>query len=98
MKRCTVRVVMLVFVAMSLVNSLRAAAQIDDDGLGPQRESRKLDFLFKASNAYLLGGTAFDMATTAQGINHPTIASRTDGSVLTMYHGTEAGWATIFAA
>jgi hypothetical protein len=99
MIRKTVRVVTLVFFAMGLVNSLHAeAVLLDDGGLKPQKENRKLDFLFKASNAYLLGGTTFDMVTTVQGINHSTVASRTDGSVLATYHGREAGWARMFGA
>ena len=53
----------------------------------------KTSFVFKASEFYLAGGTAFDMTTTVQGLGHPTTACKSDGSFLTHYYVVETGWA-----
>jgi hypothetical protein len=53
----------------------------------------KPGFVFRASELYLAGGTAFDMTTTVRGLQHPTTALRSDGSFLTHYYVVEKGWA-----
>jgi hypothetical protein len=54
---------------------------------------QKPSFIFRASELYLSGGTAFDMTTTVRGLQHPTTAYRSDGSLLTHYYVVENGWA-----
>ena len=61
-----------------------------------KEEGRKLDFLYKASRVYLFTGTSLDMVSTARALNHPTVARRTDGSVLGRYPAIETGWAGRF--
>jgi len=58
-----------------------------------KRDSRKLDNLYRISRLYLSVGTGLDGFSTARGLNHPTIAHRTDQSVLGYFYGTEVGWA-----
>lgn len=63
----------------------------------PRREDgRKLDLLYKASRVYLFAGTSLDMVSTARALDHPTVARRTDGSVLGRYPAMETGWAGRF--
>ena len=54
---------------------------------------QKTSLAFKGSELFLASGTAFDMTTTARGLNHPTTAYRSDGSFLTQYYVNETGWA-----
>jgi hypothetical protein len=54
---------------------------------------QKTSFAFKASELFLASGTAFDMTTTARGLDHSTTAYRSDGSFLTHYYVKETGWA-----
>ncbi len=99
--RVKVGAVFLLMLAMS-ASSPPANAQDqlfrNEDGRRESREKRadKLDFLYKASNVYLFAGTSLDMVTTVQGLNHPEMARRTDGSVLGRYPGVETGWAGCF--
>lgn len=85
--------------AIGLAASLSALAQTssspeDDRPKIPEaRQVSKTSFAFKVSEAYLAGGTAFDMTTTASGLDHPTNAYRSDGSFLTHYYVVEKGWA-----
>jgi hypothetical protein len=92
---------MLLLVVMSLVNSslpansqsmfyLQGSKAKIPEKAGPVQ---KTILAFKASELFLAGGTAFDMTTTARGLNHPTTAYRSDGSFLTQYYVNETGWA-----
>jgi hypothetical protein len=54
---------------------------------------KKTSFVFKASEAYLAGGTAFDMTTTVRGLDHSTTAYTSSGTPLTRYYVKETGWA-----
>ena len=62
----------------------------------PDEQARKFRTAYRASRVFLYGATVFDASTTVQVMNHPTIASRPDGSVIARYHGTETGWASYF--
>ena len=57
------------------------------------KEDRRLNFLYGLSKDYLAAGTGLDMTTTVQILNHPTMASRPDGTILERYYGVETGWA-----
>jgi hypothetical protein len=61
----------------------------------PEQVPKKPSFVFRASEFYLAGATAFDMTTTVDGsgLGHPTTAYRSDGSFLTHYYVVEKGWA-----
>lgn len=61
-----------------------------------RRVPQKPSFAFIASEISLAGGTAFDLATTATLLNHPTAAYMSDGQFLTHYYTTEDGWAGVF--
>lgn len=61
-----------------------------------KKRADKLDFLYKASEVYLFTGTSLDMTSTVQGLNHPEVAHRTDGTVLGRYPSIETGWAGRF--
>lgn len=63
---------------------------------GPKKEDRKLNFLYRASDIYLSVGTALDATSTVRILDHPTVASRPDGTVLARYYGLETGWASCF--
>ena len=82
---------------LSLVNSIPAHAQaVVINGRALEQKvlgGDKVDFLYKASNAYRWAGMAADAVTTVQCINHPTMAEGADGTFLMSYHGSEAGWA-----
>lgn len=54
---------------------------------------KKTGFVFKASEVYLAGGTAFDMTTTVRGLDHSTTAYMSNGAPLTHYYVKETGWA-----
>ncbi len=90
--------------AMSVMNSSSSAyAQTsfspegDEVPKAPEaKQVQKTGFGFRASEAFLAGGTAFDMTTTVQGLSHPTTANRSDGSFLTHYYVKETGWAGVF--
>lgn len=56
-------------------------------------QGQKPSFAFRASEYYLAGATAFDMTTTVRGLQHPTTALRSDGSLLAHYYVVETGWA-----
>lgn len=56
----------------------------------------KLALLNKISRFYLAGATAFDMQSTAQILDHPTVARTEAGKLLAYYHGQEVGWAGSF--
>jgi hypothetical protein len=58
-----------------------------------KKEAGKIGFLYKASSVYLSGATLLDMSSTARVLNHPTVASTAEGSVLARYQGEEVGWA-----
>jgi hypothetical protein len=83
----------ILFVASA--NSPRALAQTPDLPDAPSvklkiEKSRKRDIPYLASEAFFTGGTMADMYTTAEGLNHPTIAYRSDGTLLAYYHDSEA--------
>ena len=59
----------------------------------PEQAQKKPSFVFRASEFYLAGGTAFDMTTTVRGLDHPTTALRSDGAFLSHYYVVEKGWA-----
>ena len=63
---------------------------------GPRKLTKKVDFVFRASEFYFAGSTAFDMTTTVQGLGHPTTALKNDGTFLTHYYVVEKGWAGVF--
>jgi hypothetical protein len=96
----------LLLLAMGLPTSTPATAQStllssDEDGPpkvleGPTKQTPKVSFAFRASELYLAGGTAFDMTTTVRGLDHPTNALRSDGTLLTHYYASEKGWAGCF--
>ena len=85
--------------AMGLVNSSSANSQtlVSPENDRPKNleanRVKKPGFVFRASEIYLAGGTAFDMTTTVRGLGHPTTALRSDGSFLTHYYTVETGWA-----
>lgn len=86
---------LLMLLTMSLMNSSLALAQIQDKWKEPRKES-KMDFLYKASNVYLAGGTALDSFSTARFMNYNAVARRSDGVVLGRFYGQETGWAACF--
>lgn len=51
---------------------------------------RKRDLPYLASQAFFAGGTAMDMTTTADGLDHPTTAYRSNGTFLAYYYDREA--------
>jgi hypothetical protein len=63
---------------------------------GSPKPAPKPSFAFRASEAYLAGGTAFDMSTTVRSLDHPTTALRSNGMFLTHYYVEEEGWAGVF--
>jgi len=88
-----------VLLAMGLVNSSPANSQtlFSLENGRPRMPSagpvKKTSFAFKASEFCLIGGTAFDMTTTVEGLDHPTTALRSDRTFLTRYYVVEKGWA-----
>jgi len=54
---------------------------------------KKTSTIFKVSEFYLAGGTAFDATTTVKGLDHSTTASMSNGTPLTHYYVKEIGWA-----
>lgn len=80
---------------MASANSPRAIAQTLDLPDAPSvklktERPRKRDLPYLASEAFFTGGTAADMYTTAEGLNHPTLAYRSDGTTfLAYYHDKE---------
>ena len=88
---------LLLLIVMSASSSL-AMAQMHfvprTDAPTKQAEGyRKIDFLYLSSEAYLAAGTTMDMKSTVDGLHHPTMAYRADGTFLTHYYVTENGWA-----
>jgi hypothetical protein len=85
---------------MGLVTSLHALAQVqrvEQDGLLEQKkDAGKIGTAFKVSRFFLAGGTVLDSSTTFRALNHPVMAKRPDGSVLTSYYPTETGWTKCF--
>lgn len=88
--------VMLVLMAMSLIHSSHAFAQTEDMPDEPESNTDQVSVTYRVSDVYLAVGTMLDMTSTVRLMGHPTIAYRGDGSVLTHYHGIEAGWARVF--
>lgn len=89
-------VVLLVLCAMGISPSVaQAQTQLLQGTLIRKQkgESGNLDFLFKVSEWTLREGTALDAIGTRVVIDHPTVARRTDGSVLGYFYGKEEGWA-----
>lgn len=58
-----------------------------------RKKASRLDLLHWAADGYLAGGTVLDAVTTANGLDHPTMAYRTNGSFLMRYVLRENGWA-----
>jgi hypothetical protein len=86
--------------AMSVVNSSPSANCQSMFSLGQDRtevpkaeQTKKVRFVFRASELWLAGGTAFDMTTTARSLDHPTTAYMSNGTFLTHYYVKETGWA-----
>ncbi len=82
------------FVTPSFANSQTLVSPENDRPKSLETDRvKKPGFVFRASEIYLAGGTAFDMTTTVMGLSHPTTASRSDGTFLTHYYAVESGWA-----
>jgi hypothetical protein len=62
----------------------------------PEKKRNAIDFLYVASLPILTGATALDGFTTAQCMDHPTEASRADGTPLANYHCYEVGASRYF--
>jgi hypothetical protein len=87
------------FCVMGLISLSHAIAQTqtrDDLPSAPRKKSDTIDFLYRASPVVLSAATTLDMVSTVRGLDHPTVAYREDGSVLTNYVVVEKGWARCF--
>lgn len=78
-----------------------ASAQVQQFQLGTLRKSMmrepgKLGLLHGISEQCLAAGTLLDLTSTALVLDHPTVALRTDGTVLGHFYGREVGWASVF--
>ncbi len=84
-------------VLLVMVLSSAARAQVQDFRQRTPEEtkkgSRKLDTFYRISRLYLGVGTGLDGFSTARVLNHPTVAYRTDKTVLGHFYGVEVGWA-----
>lgn len=67
----------------------------DEPPKRPVEKAKKIDFPYLLSEAYLAGGTALDMKSTADVLGHPTTAYRADRTFLTHYYAGECGWAGV---
>jgi len=89
----------ILLIALGLVSPTLAFTQfqsLPDEPAQPRQVEKvpKRDFLYLASEAYLVGGTVVDMRTTAEGLDHPTSAYTTSGKFLMQYTIRESGWAS----
>jgi hypothetical protein len=80
----------------SLSHAIAQVQTQEDLPSAPKKKSDTIDFLYKASPAILSAATTLDMVSTVRGLDHPTVAYREDGSVLTNYVVVEKGWARCF--
>lgn len=97
MKPPKVRALALTLVALGLFCPSLANAQVQRFlKAEPGKGAGKLGLLYRSSGLYLLGGTMLDMSSTVRALNHPTLALKADGSVLTRYYSIETGWAGCF--
>jgi len=62
----------------------------------PEKKRNAIDRWYVASLPILSGATALDAFTTAHNLDHPTVASRADGSLLATYRCTEDGASRYF--
>jgi hypothetical protein len=89
------------FCATGLVSPMHAIAQVQTQEDLPthilKKKPDKLDFFYtKVAPTVLSAATTADVFTTVRGLDHPTVAYRPDGSVLTNYYVVETGWARYF--
>ncbi len=86
---------MLLMVGMFALSIAHTQAQQFQQGVlrKPKEESGKLDRLYKVSEWTLGVGTTLDGLSTARALDHPTVALRTDGTVLARFYSVEEGWA-----
>jgi len=85
---------------VGLAGSLRTCAQEEpqllqgDRPMGPEKKKPdRIGSLYKVSEGYFAGGTWLDAYTTSRGLDHPTMAYRSDETFLMRYVVTEDGWA-----
>ena len=90
-----IKVSSLLILVVTIVKSPSAFAQDPNLPEAPPTRLREKapperDFLFLASEAYVAGGTTMDMASTVDGLHHPTRAYRSNGAFLADYTVREA--------
>ena len=92
------KIALLCVVALgSLPHAIAQTQNNEDLPQAPQqKKSDTTDFVYKASPIVLSFATTADMYTTVRNLDHPTVAYRADGTVLTHYYIVEGGWARCF--
>ena len=86
---------------MGLLNSSHVFAQLGDSQQAelekaPEKKKGAIDHWYVASLPILSGATALDAFTTAHNLDHPTVASRVDGTFLANCHFREDGVSRLF--